>query len=243
MQNGKGKAQSGAKMSTREGIKAAARELFIRHGINDVTYSDIAKQVGTARANLHYHFGSKAALVDEVFRETFESVDATNREIWLSPGLTLDERIERTLEDSRQRFYELNESEKDRNPWSLSSRSQFGSSYVSDDVRRGITKMSRQFEEYVDHAVRLAIGSGELRFDTRPRTIVLLLTPLWYFGSAITQYGGFHKLEEHYQSVRQVIRDGYRASAAANAAAGDGAVIDAAADPDPSPVKQPAERK
>ncbi len=239
--------QSDEKQSTRDGIKQVARELFIRHGLNDVTYGDIAKQVGTARANLHYHFGSKAALVEEVFTETFNEVDATNRDVWLSPGLTLDERIELTLNDSKKRFYEFNDSEKGRNPWSLTSRAQFENSYLSDDVKRDIATMCRQFEEYIDHGVRLAIGSGELRFDTRPRTIVLLLAPLWYFGSAVTQYGGFQKLEEHYQSVRQVIRDGYAASAAqknhADRAAGDGGPANTVADMNRLSAKKSAEKK
>lgn len=204
--------QNGDSTSTRSKIKRVARELFIRHGLNDVTYGHIAERVGTTRANLHYHFGSKAALVAEVFQETFAEVEAIYRDIWINPGLTLDQRIERTLEDARTRFYEFNDSPKGRNPWSLSSRGQFENSFLSDDIKRGIAKMSKQFEEYIDHATRLAIGSGELRADTPVRSIVLLLAPLWYFGSAISQFGGFDKLEEHYRAVRQVIRDGYGAT-------------------------------
>jgi len=195
--------------STRAKIKAVARELFIRHGVTEVTYGHIAERVGTTRANLHYHFGNKAALVAEVFQETYAEVEATYSEIWLKPGLTLDQRIERTLEDARRRFAEFNDHPKGRNPWSLSARTQFENIELPDDIRRGIARMSRQFEDYVDHAVRLAIGSGELRQDTPVRTIVLLVAPLWYFGSAITQGGGFEKLEAHYNAVRQVIRDAY----------------------------------
>jgi TetR/AcrR family transcriptional repressor of nem operon len=195
--------------STRDRIKAIARELFIQRGLNDVTYGDIAKRAGMTRANLHYHFGNKADLVSEVFRDTFAEVDAKNRAIWLSPGFTLDQRIERTLEDARMRFLQFNQDGKDRNPWSLSSRARFENTLLCDDIMDGIATMSRQFEDYVDHAVRLAIGSGELRHDAPARAIVLLIAPLWYFGSPITQHGGFRKLEEHYQAVRRVLRDGY----------------------------------
>jgi Transcriptional regulator len=195
--------------STRARIKAVARELFIRHGVHKVTYGHIAERVGTTRANLHYHFGNKNALVAEVFQETYAEVEKIYSEIWLKPGITLDRRIELTLEDARRRFNEFNDSPNGRIPWSLSARTQFENIPLPDEIRRGIARMSRQFEEYVEHAVRLAIGSGELRPDTPTRTIVLLVAPLWYFGSAITQHGGFEKLEAHYNAVRQVIRDAY----------------------------------
>ena len=52
-------------MKTR--IKQAARDLFIQRGLADVSYGDIAEVVNTTRANLHYHFGNKNALIEAVF--------------------------------------------------------------------------------------------------------------------------------------------------------------------------------
>ena len=66
-------------------IKKAARDLFIQRGISDVSYGDIAEVVNTTRANLHYHFGNKEALVEAVFEETFESVENQLRAIWAEP--------------------------------------------------------------------------------------------------------------------------------------------------------------
>ena len=59
-------------MKTR--IKQAARDLFIQRGLADVSYGDIAEVVNTTRANLHYHFGNKNALIEAVAKATTSSI-------------------------------------------------------------------------------------------------------------------------------------------------------------------------
>jgi tRNA-(ms[2]io[6]A)-hydroxylase len=68
---------------------------------------------------------------------------------------------------------------------------------------------SRHFEDYVAHAVTLAIGAGELRPDTPVRQVVMLITPLWYFGSLLTQHSGLNKLLDHYKAVSDTIAAAY----------------------------------
>ena len=68
---------------------------------------------------------------------------------------------------------------------------------------------SRHFEDYVAHAVTLAIGAGELRPDTPVRQVVMLITPLWYFGSLLTQHSGLDKLLDHYKAVSDTIAAAY----------------------------------
>ena len=195
--------------STPERIKTEARRLFIAHGLDGVTYGDIAESVGTTRANLHYHFGNKSSLVSAVFEETFRLVTLKFQEIWSRPGLTLDERIRLTMEDSRERYEEFNPAGKGNHPWSLSSRARFENDHLSDEVLDGMAKMSREFESNVAQAVQRAINAGELSADTPVRDIVLLIAPLWYFGSPITQFAGWKKLEEHYGTVRRTIHKAY----------------------------------
>ncbi len=197
--------------STRDSIKHVARQMFISRGLTAVTFADIADRVGTTRANLHYHFGSKGALIREVFQETFAAVSQTLNEIWVKPGLTLDERIALTAQDARQRYDEFNPTGRERSPWSLSARARFENEVLGDDILAGIVTMSREFEEDVARAVKQAIRSGELRPDAPVREIVLLISPLWYFGSPITQFAGWDKLDQHYTAVRNVIRRAYGA--------------------------------
>ena len=55
----------------------------------------------------------------------------------------------------------------------------------------------------------LAIGAGELRPDTPVRQVVMLITPLWYFGSLLTQHSGLNKLLDHYKAVTDTIAAAY----------------------------------
>ncbi|MCL1478440.1 MAG: TetR/AcrR family transcriptional regulator [Marinobacter sp.] len=194
---------------TRARTLEVARRLFITRGIDTVSYGDIAKEVGSTRANLHYHFGNKSELVKEVFVDTFEKVRVGLEKIWLSPGLTLDERIDLLFEDARNRFEEFKTPGGERTPWSLSSRARLDFSAVDTEVVEGIGEMSRYFEECVIHAVRLAIGAGEFRADTPEKDVVLMITPLWYFGSPITQFSGINRLKNHYEAAKRTLRAAY----------------------------------
>ncbi len=194
---------------TREEILEVARHLFISRGVDAVSYGDIAKEVGTTRANLHYHFGNKSELMTEVFAETFREVREKIDRIWLAPGLSLEERLDLTMEDSRERFEEFNTTDDARTPWSLSSRVRFDFSVVEQGIAEGIGEMSRHFENNVTHGVRLAVGSGELAPDTPVKDVVLMITPLWYFGSPITQFAGIRRLERHYSALKTTIKAAY----------------------------------
>lgn len=196
---------------TRSRVLEVARRLFITRGVDAVSYGDIAKEVGSTRANLHYHFGNKSGLVKEVFAETFEEVRQTLEDIWLKPGLSLEERIDLLFEDAQERFYEFNQPGDERTPWSLSSRARFDFSSVDTEVVEGIGEMSRFFEECVTHGVRLAIGAGEFRVDTPVKDLVLMITPLWYFGSPITQFSGIKRLKNHYAATKRTIKAAYGA--------------------------------
>jgi len=186
-----------------------ARRLFITRGIDAVSYGDIAKDVGSTRANLHYHFGNKSELVKEVFAVTFQEVRVGLTDIWLIPGLSLGARIDRLFEDAKIRFEEFNQPESERTPWSLSSRARLDFSAMDAEVADGISEMSAYFEECVTHAVQLAIGTGELRADTPVEDVVLMITPLWYFGSPITQFSGIRRLQKHYEAAKRTIKAAY----------------------------------
>ena len=196
---------------TRARVLEVARRLFITRGLDAVSYGDIAKEVGSTRANLHYHFGNKSELVKEVFARTFQEVTTSLEKIWLKPGLSLEERLDLQFEDARSRFEEFNEPGDELIPWSLSSRARFDFSAVDTEVVEGIAEMSRYFEECVTHAVRLAIGTGEFRVDTPVQDIVLIIPPLWHFGSPITQMSGIKQLKNHYDAAKRTIQAAYGA--------------------------------
>lgn len=57
-------------------IKAAATELFSRSGTEAVSMEEIAAEAGVSKMTLYNYFGSKEALVFEVFREVFDRAHA-----------------------------------------------------------------------------------------------------------------------------------------------------------------------
>jgi len=63
-----------------------ATELVQRRGFNGFSYADIAAEIGTTKAALHYHFANKAALGDalvagysERFRAALDRIDRRAR--------------------------------------------------------------------------------------------------------------------------------------------------------------------
>lgn len=196
-------------------ILAVARRLFVTQGVEAVSYADIAKEAGATRANIHYHFGNKANLVNEVFAATFAEVRAKLADIWLTPNVSLMARLDLLLADAEERYAAVNQTPQGGVPWSLTVRAYLGFSAMAPEVVEGIRAMSAAFEEGATHAVQLAIGTGELRAGAPVEAIVLLLTPLWYFGSPITQFSGIQRLRSHYTTVKQTILAAYGATPSA----------------------------
>ena len=63
----------------RRQIKALARDLLIERGYRGVSFGDIATALDTTRANIHYHFGNKHMLVEEVLEDYVEeTLDGLN---------------------------------------------------------------------------------------------------------------------------------------------------------------------
>jgi AcrR family transcriptional regulator len=66
--------------ATRDGLIAAARELFGRHGYEGTSIEAILDTAGVARGALYHHFATKADLFDAVLdRETAVLADASAR--------------------------------------------------------------------------------------------------------------------------------------------------------------------
>ena len=66
----------------RDQIKDLARELLIKHGYRGVSFGDLAEALETTRANIHYHFGNKERLVEEVLEEYIDVTSAQLHAIW-----------------------------------------------------------------------------------------------------------------------------------------------------------------
>lgn len=67
---------------TREKIKSDAQRLFALHGVDGVSIKDILVAAGVRNnAALHYHFGSKEALVEELLVEGAQKIDTLRQQM------------------------------------------------------------------------------------------------------------------------------------------------------------------
>ena len=105
---------------TRSAIKRLAEELLVRHGYRGMGYAEIAARLGITRANIHYHFGSKAALIDEVLADYVASTLEALRRLWTADGTGLSAKLDQMLVFSRQR-YDRQRQRRAVQPWSLIS--------------------------------------------------------------------------------------------------------------------------
>jgi len=67
--------QDGPGTDTRDRLLDAAEQLFAKHGYSDVSTRQIADEAKANSAAVHYHFGSKEALLDAVFRRRLDPLN------------------------------------------------------------------------------------------------------------------------------------------------------------------------
>ena len=68
VKGGRGSRRRAVGARTRERILDTAQELFAAKGVDGVSINEICKQCDVNSAAVHYHFGSKSALVEEILR-------------------------------------------------------------------------------------------------------------------------------------------------------------------------------
>src|SRR5918995_5698455 len=61
---------------TRTRILDAAEELFMQHGFEGTSMRQLTTQAGVNLAAVNYHFGSKDALIEAVFRRRLDPMNA-----------------------------------------------------------------------------------------------------------------------------------------------------------------------
>lgn len=71
----------GETAGTEAKLLLAAERLFAEHGVGAVSLRAVMQEAGTNVAAVHYHFGSKKALLDAVVRHRIDSVSAARAEL------------------------------------------------------------------------------------------------------------------------------------------------------------------
>lgn len=192
--------------SMRDNIKELAKKLLIAHGYHKTTFGVIAKELDITTTNIHYHFGNKNSLVEEVVTDYVQSATSKQQAIWLDTRKSLQEKVEAELAFNRSLFKKFNPTGKTRKPWSLISRLRLESDVLTEPTRAALTGFTTDVRAAVEFAVERAISVGELKADAPKDDLVLLLTHLVDSLSGFAQdAGGFERVELFLNAFSRVV--------------------------------------
>ncbi|WP_442579629.1 TetR/AcrR family transcriptional regulator [Mesorhizobium sp. ASY16-5R] len=191
---------------TRQAIKDTALELLVRHGYRGTSFGEISAALGTTRANIHYHFGNKQALVDEVLDDYVHTTLAALRAVWSAEGASLAGQVEAMIDYSRARFLRFNPAGTEGQNWSLIARLRQDAGLLSPGGRRILGHFGVELSALFSAALSAAAQRGELAPDIQPADAALLLAAIADNAAPITlAEGGFERLEGTYRSLRRMI--------------------------------------
>jgi AcrR family transcriptional regulator len=177
-------------MQMRERIKALALDLLIQHGYRGVSFGDLAKTLGITRANIHYHFGDKQSLVDEVLENYVTVTSAHLDQIWRDERMSFFEKIGGTVEYSRKRYMKYNKRGRGGRPWSLISRMNQDRDDLTDRGRSILRKFGTDLNASIIAAIDGAKARGELKPEAPVEDIALMLVGIANSAGRITQDAG-----------------------------------------------------
>lgn len=188
--------------AVRQKIKAIATEMFIRHGYNGVTFLDIGKKLGINHSLVHYHFGTKAQLAEEVLRDFSAVGISDNQAIWAHPEKSLFEKFVEARDRMYRRFLLFNPSGKMQHPTGLVSRFSMDAESLTPQLRALVKDTQEELDQCVEAAVRIAIERGELERDTPVELIVLQISSILFVAGPTARYGWeFNRLDDHFRGA------------------------------------------
>jgi AcrR family transcriptional regulator len=194
----------------RETIKKVATELLIKHGYHNTSFRDIAERVGITTTNIHYHFGSKQQLVEEVVKDYVADATQRHQSIWLAPDDTLAGKLRGVIAYNHERYKRFNRGKTSGRPWSLIGRLRLDSEDLSPAARESLAGFGTSVHEAIDKAFAMACESGELRRDAPRDDLAMLVVNLVNSSSVFTQdAGSFDRLEQFFFAFERVMLNIY----------------------------------
>jgi AcrR family transcriptional regulator len=191
---------------TRERIRAVAAELYVTRGYAGFSFGDIAQAIGTTRANIHHHFGSKARLMAELIEGFAEDAAKRVHGHWAEGDVVFFDRFALQLADLRRFYVRFNPAEGDRNVWSPVSRLRLDLPALGDEAARALQRVSGAYDASLREAVRQGIARGELRADTPVGEVALVLrVTLMSCGPVTQDSGSFADVERLIAALRRTV--------------------------------------
>lgn len=194
----------------RDRIKAVATDLLIRHGYRGMSFGDIAPVLETTRANIHYHFGNKQKLLEEVLEDYVDNASAHFRRIWTDESRSFEEKVEATIAFNRKRYAKFNTGRTRGRPWSLIARMRNDNNVIGEYANKALNRFARELSTYITEATAAAVRGGEFKADAPVEDIAVLLVSIANSAGPITQdAGNFERLAELYRAFLRTVEAAY----------------------------------
>ena len=198
--------------SMRARIKALALDLLIQHGYRGVSFGDIAESLAITRANIHYHFGNKQALVEEVLDDYVAATTAALRELWARPGEALAEKLTIMIGYSRKRYQRYNAKGQSGRPWSLIARMRQDGDALSPRCHEILQRFEKDLNAIITAAIEQAKRRNEYAGWMPVGDVAVLLVSIANSASPITQdAGSFDRLEKLYMAFARIVEHAFAA--------------------------------
>ena len=198
-----------ARCPVRDRIKEAATILLIKEGYRGFLFRDVATGLKITRANIHYHFGNKTKLVEEVIHDYMQKSIAGHEKIWITEGLTLRQRLDALRDFNRGRYKKQNPKGRG-GTFSLISRMRRDKDLLTPKARKEVMDFADQIEGWVRHAVDEALRNGELRADAPREDVAVVLFALTNTAASITEEAGsLEKWEAACNAAARLIEAAY----------------------------------
>jgi len=193
----------------RDDIKRLATRLFTLGGYRGVAFGDLTEELGTTRANIHYHFGSKSGLAEEVLESAADDVLRRYGAIWTDPDTTLEEKLRRSYAFNEERYREYNLRNEGR-IWSLITRFRLDVDVITPKMVAKLDEVTRVNERSIEEGVRIAVQRKELAADAPVDAIAALIAGVVHFASLISQSPhNIGRLEQTYTALAEMIIRAY----------------------------------
>ncbi|WP_395673555.1 TetR/AcrR family transcriptional regulator [Inquilinus sp.] len=191
---------------TRDRIKAVAAELYVLRGHEGFSFGDIAAAIGTTRANIHHHFGSKQQLMRELIEDIASNAEARIERYWRAGSATFSERLALQLHDLRRYYDRFNRGDGDRNVWSPLSRLRHDLPTLGNEAVDALERVNRTYDLCLGHAIGEAVTAGELRPGTDVGDVVRVLRVTLLSCPPMTQdFGRFEEIELLFRALARLV--------------------------------------
>jgi TetR/AcrR family transcriptional repressor of nem operon len=208
-----GKLAGATSIGTRERIKRVTTELIIRHGFRGTNFRTIAERLATTTTNIHYHFGNKGNLVEEVVRDYVSDASLRQKRIWLDDRVSLRQKLGNAASANHQRHKKFNRGRRTNRPWSLIARLRLEIDVLTSAAVAALGSFTTDVNGYVRAAVDAAAGRGELRPDAPLEHIAILLATIVNSGAVLSQdAGSLEGLDKLFEALDNVIFSSYASS-------------------------------